>query len=383
MTSTDSMLCRRNATLTNLVELLKRQQVAKLDAVVPAAAIRSVDGALQVAGLGGEPVLTPDGVTTPPGIFRPTAVCDTGLSEKLGIPAGYLRRMREQRPALLDANINTWLGDAPHRRFLLRGLRGQDNGPGIARAFLSDSYRIVDNLDVLLAALAGIKASGAATQIVGCDLTERRMYVLVQSADVSVHAPALLAGYRSPFTGAAGADNPLVFAGFVISNSETGNGSFSLTPRITVQVCNNGMTITRDALREIHLGARLDEGVIRWSATTQQTALDLITRKATDAVTTFLDHAYIDRTLAAIQDQAGVHIRDVPATVEHVAKELRFTAEQQQTILDHFIDAGDRTAGGILHAITSTAQTQPDADDAHTLERHALRAMTLAATHQR
>ena len=83
MTSTDSMLCRRNASLADLVELLKRQQVAKLDAVVPAAAIRSVDGALHIAGLGGEPVLTADGVTTPPGIFHPTAVCDTGLSEKL------------------------------------------------------------------------------------------------------------------------------------------------------------------------------------------------------------------------------------------------------------------------------------------------------------
>jgi len=218
MTSPD-MLCRRNATLADLVDLLKQQQVTKLDAVVPAAAITSVTGALHITGLGGEPVLTADGVTTPPGVFAPTAVCDTGLADKLGIPAAYLRRMREQQPALLDANLNTWLAEAPHRRFLIRTLRGQAGGQGIARAFLSDSYRIVDNLDVLLAALAGIKASGAATQIVGCDLTERRMYVLVQSADIAVHAPTLLAGYRSPFTGASGADNPLVFAGFVISNS--------------------------------------------------------------------------------------------------------------------------------------------------------------------
>ena len=60
-------------------------------------------------------------------------------------------------------------------------------------------------------------------------------------------APALLAGYRTPFTGAAGADNPVVFAGFVITNSETGCGAFTLTPRLVVQVCRNGMTITRDA----------------------------------------------------------------------------------------------------------------------------------------
>ena len=29
------------------------------------------------------------------------------------------------------------------------------------------------------------------------------------------------------------------------------------------------MTFTRDAMREVHLGGRLAEGVIRWSADTQ------------------------------------------------------------------------------------------------------------------
>jgi hypothetical protein len=35
-----------------------------------------------------------------------------------------------------------------------------------------------------------------------CDLTGRRMYVRVRCEAVQVPAPALLAGYRSPFTGA-------------------------------------------------------------------------------------------------------------------------------------------------------------------------------------
>ena len=53
------------------------------------------------------------------------------------------------------------------------------------------------------------------------------MYVRVVCEQVQALAPALLAGYRSPFTGAAGADNPVVFSGFVITNSETGCGAFS------------------------------------------------------------------------------------------------------------------------------------------------------------
>ncbi|MGH3900428.1 MAG: hypothetical protein ACRDTA_19725 [Pseudonocardiaceae bacterium] len=86
----------------------------------------------------------------------------------------------------------------------------------------------------------------------------------------------------------------------MISNSEVGHGSFSVTPQITIQVCDNGMTFTRDAMREVHLGGRLDAGVIRWSSDTHDAALDL------------------------------------------VDKQLRFTGEQQTTILNHF----DRSRGG-------------------------------------
>jgi len=54
------------------------------------------------------------------------------------------------------------------------------------------------------------------------------------------HAVVLLVfNYTSPFTGQRGADNPVVFAGFVVRNSETGDGSFSITPQLTAQVCRS------------------------------------------------------------------------------------------------------------------------------------------------
>jgi hypothetical protein len=131
-------------------------------------------------------------------------------------------------------------------------LRAQDvDSEGIARAVLSERYRFVDNLDVLLAVLDSIRKAGADVQVGRCDLTERRMYVQIASNSVAARAQALLRDYVSPFTGALGADNPLVF---VLSNSETGHGSFSITPRLIAQVCSNGYTITRDAMREVHLG---------------------------------------------------------------------------------------------------------------------------------
>lgn len=379
--SAEPVLTARHATLADLAALLRDQHASKLDVVVPAGQIRATGGYLRIEGTG-QAVLTPDGVDTGAGMFRPTGTCDAQVADKLGIPAGYLRRTREHHVDLYDVNVNTWLADDPARRFLVRTLRGSDR-PGVARALLSDAYRFTDNLDVLMAVLAGIKASGAQTRIVSADLSEQRMYVAIRSDDIAVHAPRLLAGYTSPFTGARGADNPVVFAGMVVSNSETGHGSFAITPRIVAQVCDNGMTITRDMLREVHLGGRLDQGVIRWSAGTEQAALDLVTAKARDAVTTFLDTDYLTKTITAIERESGVRVEDVNATLEYVGKQLRFTTEQQQKILAHFIDGGQRTSGGVLHAVTSTAQTLHNADDAYDMERNGLRAMSLAAAFQR
>lgn len=73
---------------------------------------------------------------------------------------------------------------------------------------LSERYRFVDNLDVLLAVLDGIRSAGAEAEVRRCDLTERRMYVQIASQSVAAQADVLLRGYGSPFTDARGADNP-------------------------------------------------------------------------------------------------------------------------------------------------------------------------------
>jgi hypothetical protein len=192
----------------------------------------------------------------------------------------------------------------------------------VARAWLSDGYKPIDHLDTLMAVFDGIRAAGHDVMIDSCDLTERRMYVRVRCEAVQVLAPALLAGYRSPFTGAAGADNPVVFAGFVVANSETGCGAATVTPRLVAQVCGNGMTITRDAVRAVHLGERMDEGV-RWSGDTQGRQLALVTAKARDAVAAFLSPGYAQRVVRDLERKAGHPVADAAKTVEVVSTRLR------------------------------------------------------------
>jgi hypothetical protein len=369
----------RNATMGDLVTMLKDQQARKVDLVTPAATITSEHAMLSVAG--SEPVLSDDGVTMMDGQYRPTVVADEGIAQALKIPSAYLKRLRVERPDLYDANVNGWLqgpagGDADPRSFMLRTFKPAGGEPGIARALLSDRYAIMDNLDVLTAALDGVSQAGVKVDIEGADLTDRRMVVRISAPEVQALAPELLGGYRSPFTGETGADNPTVFAGFVLANSEVGNGAWSITPRMIVQVCRNGMTVTRDAMRAVHLGARQEEGVIRWSEDTQRKELAVVTARTADAVRTFLDVDYMRRAIDAMNEAAGRPVTKVEQVTD-VTKALKFTEEHQDGILGLFIQGGQMNRGGIMQAITAYAQTVEDGDTAYDLEAAAVRALTV------
>jgi hypothetical protein len=367
----------RNVALDQLASLLQDQSTRKLDVIAGSGAIRAVDAHLVLDGT--EPQLGPDGVSMTAGSYAVNEVATQGLADKLAIPAAYLRRLEVEHPALFDANVNGWL-DRTDRRFLIRVLRN-DAGGGMVRAVLSDRYSRIDNLDVLMAALDGIRRSGVAVEVDGCDLTERRMAVRVVAPQVQAMAPQLLADYRSPFDGRHGADVPVVWAGFVISNSETGCGAFTIAPRLVVQVCRNGMVLNASRMRRTHLGSRQeDDGVIAWSDETNTKTLELITARTTDAVAAYLDPTYVRRAVRELETVAGSPITDPDATVKLVGQKLRFTDEQQHCILTHFIKGADLSAGGIMHAITSVAQTLGDADAAYDMEAVAVQAMRIAAS---
>lgn len=411
-------LTTRNASLQDLAALLKDQHGRKLDMIVPASQLKAVDASLVVSGA--EPVITDEGVTSADGVYLPTVICDEQVSEKLGVPVGYLKRLRNDRADLYDANVNGWLhgyddiehgehvdGDA--RSFMLRTFKGDDEGPGIARALLSDRYAHFDHFDVLTQTLEGVREAGVEVIIDACDLTERRMYVTVICPEITALAPVLLKGYRSPFADGnverAAPPNvptgywdqrraqhfaelgerygwdgnmPLVFAGFKIGNSETGGGAFSITPELRVLSCWNGLTITQDVLRKVHVGGKLDEGVVRWSEDTQRKSLELVKAQTRDAVKTFLDVEYVTKVIENIERDADKAIAKPDDCVRTIGKTLRFSEQQIDGVLDHFIRGGQVTTGGVLNAVTSYAQCIVDADDAHEFGAQALRAFELA-----
>lgn len=412
---TSTQLTARNATAADLVAILNTQKAHKNDIVVPATHLKSAGGLVVVKDA--EPVLGPDGVTTVNGTYRPTDVFDDGLSDKLGIPRQYLRKLRAERPDILDQTVNGWLHGrqrrtadgvetvypADDRAFLLRLFRGDDNGEGVARAMLSDRYSLsMDNLDVLTAVLKGIQDSGVNVISRVSDLSERGMRVRFEAPDVHIEAPRLLSGYRSPFDGGgavrrAGSfdelrqqygahhifeekDAPLAFIGFDFRNSETGGGAYTLTPVIEMVRCTNGWVIRKEGIRKVHLGSRLEQGLVRPSAETLRRAGELVASETKDAVTQWLTRGYLERLVAGLEEKAAAPIASPVDTVPAVVAGLGFSDEEQKGVLDMFILGGQATAGGLAQAVSAFAQTVEDVDRAYELELKTVDALEAAAS---
>lgn len=383
----------RSGELAGLVDLLRKQDDIKVDEVVSASRLVMVGGQLHIRG--GASRLDLDGVTPADAVLDVTDVFDGGVSDKLGIPRQYLRRLRDsgqtviqpfdggvhlESVSLYDANVNGWLQAEPNRKFLVRTFRTENpEDVGIARALLSDSFARYDNLDVLLAVLAGVRDAGVEVEVHRASLTERQMRVMLTCPAITALSPRLLDGYRSPFDGRSGRDLPVVWAGLDIRNSETGGGAFSVAPAMLVEVCKNGMTRMKDAVRRTHLGAKMDEGVVRWSADTTQKNVELVKAQARDAVSAFLNADYLNLWVQGVEQQAAVPLADAAGTLERVAKVHAFTEQEAASILACFVKSGDLTAGGVMQAVTAAAQGVDSADRQAEMEDAALDVLATAA----
>lgn len=377
-----SLMLERHASLDDLRVLLESQQAAKLDTVVSAGRLRYIDGTLIIAegGAVGEPTITETGVT--PGVaadlaLAPTAMFEEQLAGALEIPRRYMRKMRAASNneadedlgysvALLDRNVNHWLADNPDRLFTVRAFYNEDTGDGIARSIHSGRYALLDNMDQLMAVLNGLRQVSETNPDVSpetlkwkVDLTERNMRVRVIAPQINILAPELLAGYTDPwggrYSGSTGNNPPVIEAGLDLRNSETGSSSWLLVPFIHVQVCSNGLTMTKYAMRKTHVGAEQAEGRIRFSAATQRKRLDVVTAETADAVSQYLSPTWLAQAVADIEEQAGVKVDDAKGTIEHVAKVHKFSDAERDSIFELFLRGGLDTAGGVAQAITAHA----------------------------
>lgn len=365
----------RNANLPTLVTMLRDRANRSVDLVVPATAIAAFKGDFYVKG--SDPKITEDGVTSVDGRYALSAVALEGVADRTGVPIRYLREIHAERPELFSAIVNHhWRGgfskdhvthEPDARSFMLRTLTSPTGGPGLLRAVLSDKYKRIDDLEVATAILTGLQKAGISDAKVSGDLTERRMMLRIEVPQIATEGKALVEAYRSPYR-AEGEQSPLVHAGLEVRTSSVGCGAFEIVPRLVIEACSNGLRV--DALgkiREVHLGGRLEQGIVSWSDDTERKNMELLQAKTVDAVTTFLSPGFLAKAVEHANLKAGEEVAN-EKQVRDITKPLGVTNAEIDSLMSFFVAGGQTNRAGLANALTAMAQGVADGDRAGDLE---------------
>lgn len=369
-------------TLQELANILQKESAEKFDFVAPAKTLRyTVDGRLlndvssdmseaMTAMLAKQGVARSNMLISDVHGFVPTDLFKRQLSDKLGIPMKYFERMQEEAPQLLSQNINHWLSSDDASNYLVRTFVSKDKS--IARAFLSDRFRTIDNIDVLFNVLESIKRSNAKVDVKDCKLSETNMYVKVVSPDITCDVkdfdgalPDLGRGHRFPSPD----EGAWIATGFIFKNSELGQGKFSISPLAFKLACTNYLIQKDSEIEQVHLGGKLVEGLIQWSEATRTKQLELLMSQTRDAVESFLSPRFLGQVASRIAKAESIVLKHPMNALTNVTQQFKLSEEQQKSILDCFIAEQRPTLGAISDAITFYAHEQEDADTQYELER--------------
>jgi hypothetical protein len=283
------------------------------------------------------------------------------IGNYVGIPSKYYDRMRAEAPHLLAQNVNTWIEQTPGTRLI----RTLDNR---TRAFLSDAYRPLENVDLaeaVLPVLVDLKV-----EVISCEITERRLYLKVVDKRINRDIPM---GARMG-DGSHNIFDTCVPA-MVISNSEVGSGALSIETAIWTKACTNLAVFASDSMKRRHVGARHDlvagEGIAELlSDETRRLTDKALWGQIRDVCKGAFDEARFDARIAKITDTTQQKIEGDPVkVVEFASKRFGMTEDERGGVLRHLIEGGSLTRYGLFNAITRTAEDLPGYDRATEFER--------------
>ena len=328
-------------TIQNLYGELERQREARKDLIADTRSINisSTNGVSMLSVSTGKDILS----------YRITDIAHRQIADRLNIPYKYYERMRLDYPALLDKNVNGWLLKNPERR-MLRTLDGK------LRAFLSDRYRRLDNLELVDHVLPVI-AEMKGCEIISCDITETHLYLKVINKTMKAEI----------------VPGDIVQAGFVISNSEIGLGALKVEPLVYRLVCKNGMISKELAHKKYHTGKQVedtDNAYELYSDATLAADDKAYFMKVQDIVSAAVDEAKFNLTVDKMRTAMNIKTGDNPVqTVEVLGNRYVLNKLERASILRHFIMGNDYSHFGLVNAVTRSSQDVADYNRATELER--------------
>lgn len=371
----------KNLNLQQIVAQLQNQNLLKKDFVVPAKYLKMNESNLIILNENKlddlSKLLIDTGISVNENDLEKIELaildcCHAQIGSRLDIPKKYYDKMLSDQKYhhILDYNVSNWFNEKKDSNFLIRTFIDKEQRTGIARAILSDRYNILDNYDVMLATLEAIRESGINVQIESGDITDTKFYMRFVCPDIELEAPDILKNYRVP-DGSKGGNG--IISGFVISNSETGNGKFSISPRAVVLACRNGMIFKNDAFQKTHLGAKMEEYTsIDWSEQTRQKNYELVCSQVKDAIKYYASQEYLGAKIHELVEKGNKELNHPIETIKNVSKHLSISEEKESSILNYFIKSGDTNAFGVTQALTYFAQYNASPEERYEIEQESV-----------
>ena len=282
------------------------------------------------------------------------------IGTHLKIPAAYYDKMLAQYPELLAQNVNAWFQREPAVR-MVRTLNGT------ARAFLSNRYRRIDNLDIAGIVLPVLQDMDG-MHFESCQLTESRMYTKVDNTRLEAEV----------------VPGDIVQSGIIISNSEVGLGSVNIQPLVYRLVCSNGMVVNDAQTRRNHVGRvnEASENYQLYSEKTLEADDKAFAMKIQDTVRAVVDEVRFSQVVNLMKEakEARMNTTDVPGIVKLVSKDFHITDEESNGVLQRLIEGNDLTLYGLSNAVTRHSQDVESYDRATALEGIGYNILSMSAS---
>lgn len=338
---------KQGITLSELAAELERQEAAKADYIADTRRMHftSDDDGSELDLLGEGAAASTVGLGVLPHAHQQIAT-------RLGIPWRFYQRLQQELPVLLDENVNRLFRHKPERR-MVRTLDGK------ARAFLSDSYRRLDNGE-LARTLLPILGDIPDVRFESCAITDQRMYIKAVTPRVTGEVKL----------------GEEVCAGVLISNSEVGHGRLRIEPFVYTLACRNGMVIPKAlgsaAISRVHVGRRVENEDNTYQVFRDETLMAddrAFFMACADVVRAAVDEVrfreLVDAMQAAAQD---VEVQSVVPAVQRLASTENLNDGERDSVLTHLAAGGDLSRWGLLSAVTRAAEDVDSYDRATELE---------------
>lgn len=299
--------------------------------------------------------------------IKPSDLMHDQIAERLGVPVKYYNRMKAEAPELLARNVNEWIARGNGAKRFIRTYDQanlQDGAfprlPLSGRAFLGDSYRALDNYDMMEAVVPALLESGLTVK--SSEVTANRLYLQMVTDKLTARVVTPHVHHKI---------DDVLQLGLVVSNSEVGCGSLSIRVLVYRLVCTNGLIVENDmpGFKQVHVGRDFSadiEGLL--SDGTRKLRDAAIWSQARDVIKAGVSQLTLDKVMERINGIAATKLANPEKAVELVAERFDLTVAERQGVMANLIAGADVSQWGLTNAVTQLANEVESYDRAIDLE---------------